>query len=114
MIDNFKYTDSIVKSILLGWYDSSCLKDRTYIKEKGVHWIIPTNLSKLDVQRGLNFLKEDYNILHYQILNDVYLKQRTKKEIIAEYKLTWWEYYRVVRTGIGVITEFLNGEWRKK
>jgi len=113
MIDTFKYTDGIVRGVLSQWNVCSRPTDRVYEKLHGVHWLIPADILKVDVARGIKFLKEEYNELHYSVLCSVYLEQKTRKDVMTALKLTHWEYYRTLKTAVTVITEFLNGEWRK-
>ncbi len=112
--DKYIYTYEIVKSILRNWNNTKIQHEKVEIRTTTKKWLIPINIIRVDVERGLDWLRSVYckdGNRHYCIVTDRYCEEMRKIEIQRKYVITPFEYYQIEKTAIGVITEFLNGEW---
>jgi hypothetical protein len=113
-LDKYIYTDSIVKSVLKTWNCTKIQREKIEIKTTTKKWIIPINIIRVDIERGLDWLRDYYckdGKRHYWIITDRFLEEIRKIDIQKKYRITPAEYYQIEKVSIGVITEFLNGEW---
>lgn len=103
------YTFHQVKSVLKNWYN--------VIEKPVIKSVLcskpPISIDRLDILRGLDFLKDEYKQgKHYLSVTGKYIKRLPVKEIAFVLNIPPFMVYKLINDGIEIIKDFLNGEYR--